>query len=282
MAEFRIQVRNLNVSLDGKPILRDISVDVRKGEIFTIIGPSGAGKSIFLRSLNRLLEPESGDILLDGTSIFSMDPRLVRKKVGMVFQIPIMFYGTVEDNILTGPRIWGEYHSASGVGGWPGQQGGGGSRKSIDQTQDTDPAVKNPGGMIEDILQSVDLPLYYGKRDGAKLSVGEQQRVCIGRAVANDPEVILMDEPTASLDPDATLKIETLIRKLNRDLGLTVVIVTHDMKQAKRIGDTTLLLEEGRVKQVGPTSSHFSDDDAQVQTRQIPQDSRVSGGILNG
>lgn len=254
MSEYRIQVQNLNVTIDNKKILNDISVNVKKGEIFTIIGPSGAGKSIFLRTLNRLLEPESGKILLDGNSILTMDPRMVRKKVGMVFQLPILFPGTVEDNILTGPRIWDgtkitkEETNENGLG-----QGGRGDKTN---------RISNHHGetlerMVENLLKSVDLPSDYAKQDAGKLSVGEQQRVCISRAIANDPEVILMDEPTASLDPESTHKIETLIKKLNRELGLTVVIVTHNMKQARKIGDTTMLLEKGQVVQVGPTSDHF-------------------------
>lgn len=225
----KIKVRNLGKSLDGKTILRGIDVTIPKGEIFTIVGPSGAGKSMFLRTLNRLIDPEAGEILLDGVSIFSMDPREVRRKVGMVFQIPILFEGTVADNILMGPRIRGKELTT-------------GEARDI----------------VRRSLDSVHLPQEVMDKDAAKLSVGEQQRVCIARALANDPEVILMDEPTASLDPTTTLKIESLISSLNEELGLTFVVVTHDMAQARRIGTTTMILKAGKVLDLDRTEEIFS------------------------
>jgi len=226
---YKIHVRGISKSFDEKVVLEDINVKITENEIFTIVGPSGSGKSMFLRTLNRLLEPDSGDIFLDGVSIFTMDPRELRRKVGMVFQIPIIFPGTVEDNILSGPRIWGK--EVSGV---------------------------EKMNMVRQSLDSVDLPREYAIRDSSKVSVGEQQRVCIARAIANDPDVILMDEPTASLDPKTTLKIESLIRKLNQELGITFVIITHNIQQARKIGDTTMLMKAGKVLHVDRTEIIFS------------------------
>ena len=237
----KIKVQNLMKSLEGKTILSGINVTILKGEIFTIVGPSGAGKSMFLRALNRLTEPEAGDILLDGVSLFSLNPRELRRKVGMVFQVPVLFPGTVRENIRTGPVMWDEEDR---------------SRAGIETTPDD----------VTTILESVALSPDFADRDAGNLSVGEQQRVCIARALANDPQVLLMDEPTASLDPTSTRKIESLITTLNLDRGLTFVVVTHNMDQARRIGHTTMLLEAGEVKEVLPTIEFFSVPRAGFQT----------------
>lgn len=231
----KFEIRNIELSLQENKILHGINVSIESGKIYTIVGPSGAGKSMFLRTLNRLVEIEKGDILLDGLSIKTMDPRELRRKVGMVFQLPVLFPGTVGENILAGPVLRGV--------------------QVPDDQQD---------GIIGKALESVDLPLDYADRRSDRISVGEQQRVCIARAIANDPEVLLMDEPTASLDPLSTQRIEKLIRSLNQDLDLTIVVITHNLEQAKRIGDMTMSMKEGRVIQTAITQDFFTETDHQT------------------
>ncbi len=211
MTDEKIVVKHISLSIGEREILHDISTEIREREIFTIIGPSGSGKSTFLRTLNRLAEISRGDILLDGQSILSMDPQKLRRRVGMVFQIPVTFEGTVEENILMGPRLTG------------------GEMPDVDQ-----------------ILEMVALDRSFSPRMASELSMGEQQRVCIGRAIANGPEVLLMDEPTSALDPASTLKIEELIVRLRDRVGLTFAIVSHNMEQSKRLGERTMIIRSGR------------------------------------
>ena len=227
-------VRGLSLSMEGRSVLGPVSVDIPGGEIFTIVGPSGSGKTMFLRTLNRLTEPDSGTITLAGTDIRSIPPRELRRRVGMVFQTPVIFPGTVLDNLLMGPSMREE----------TGPRG----REAQTFTREDADSLLRSVGLASDILH----------REAAKLSVGEQQRVCIARALANDPEVLLLDESTASLDPGSTTTIERLMVSLNRELGLTLVMVTHNMEQARRIGHTTMLLEAGRVTLVLPTREFFS------------------------
>lgn len=235
-----IQVRKIFHSIDTIRILDSISFDVPSGEIITIVGPSGSGKSTLLRTLNRLIGIDSGRILFHGSPIDAIPPRELRQHIGMVFQVPIPFPGTVRENILTGPSL-----SCDTTGTCSGDE------KDPRSTRDSDIDV-------DSILGAVGLPPTYADRIADTLSVGEQQRVCIARALANNPEVLLMDEPTSSLDPESTRRIESLITRLNREQGLTFVVITHDMDQARRIGTTTLLLEAGSISENLPTSEFFT------------------------
>jgi putative ABC transport system ATP-binding protein len=206
-----MSARDLFIRIRDREIIHGISVDILEKEIFTVIGPSGSGKSTFLRTLNRLVEIDKGEITLDGRDIKDLDPKVLRQRVGMVFQVPITFDGTVEDNILMGPRLTGR---------------------------------KPP--KVEAILELVALDESFASRMASELSIGEQQRVCIGRAIANGPEVLLMDEPTSALDPASTQKIEELVLRLRENQGLTFVIVSHNMDQSRRIGERTMVIREGR------------------------------------
>ncbi len=182
-----------------------------EGEIACVTGPSGSGKSTLLRALNRLVEPTGGEVFLEGVPTGTMDPLVLRRRVGMIFQLPALSGETVEETVLYGPRLLGSDADVAGLLGAVG----------LDQEL----ASRDPGG----------------------LSVGQQQRVSIARALALGPEVLLMDEPTSALDESARDRIELLVKDLNRREGLTFVIVSHDLAQVERLADRVVLVDAGRV-----------------------------------
>lgn len=201
-------------------LIEDATFEVRTGEVLAIVGPSGSGKSSLLRLLNRLDEPTSGTVFVEGTDYRQIAPQELRRKLGMVTQRPYLFPGTVEQNVRFGP-------SQRGVIMTP---------QSVDQ-----------------ILAEVGLK-GYANRDIAKLSGGESQRVSLARTLANSPSVLLLDEPTSALDEVSKLEIETLIQKIVREQELTCVLVTHDRAQAARLAQRAMLLESGHIVQIGPVS----------------------------
>lgn len=166
-----------------------------------------------LRCLNRLEEPHGGEVLLDGVDVRDIDPPELRRRVGMIFQTPVIFEGGVRANLSYG-------------------------LESVTDEQ------------LGAALDEAGLPRSFLDRDSMALSVGQAQRVCIARALVRRPEVLLMDEPTSALDKDAAARIERLIHSL-ADLGLAVVVVTHDLDQARRVADSGILLVEGRVVATG-------------------------------
>jgi putative ABC transport system ATP-binding protein len=202
-------VQRVSLSRGGTRVLHGIDAVFERNVVSTVVGPSGSGKTSLLRCLNRLEEPEEGSVLLDADDIRTVEPTTLRRRVGMIFQVPLLFTGDVRSNLRYG---------ADGL-----------SEKK----------------MVEG-LEVSGLPASFLDRDARSLSVGQAQRACIARALVRDPEVLLMDEPTSSLDKDASARIESLIGSLVAD-GLTIVLVTHDLEQAKRVGSRALLLVEGRV-----------------------------------
>ena len=210
-------VRNLRKRLSDRTVLKNVSFEVYSGEIFIIRGPSGSGKSTLLRCLNRLIEPDAGDILFKGKSIFEMNPTELRRGVILVPQVPVMFDGTVKENLTFALEVLKMKYS------------------------DED---------IKEIIERVGLPLSYLDKPARELSVGEQQRVSIARALMLNPEVMLMDEPTSHLDPENTRIIEDLILDLNRDRNITFVVVSHSEEQARRIGDRIGFLEDGVIRKI--------------------------------
>lgn len=210
-----------------KQILTDVAFEVPSGQILAIIGPSGAGKSSLLRLVNRLDEPTAGEILLAGSPYRSLAVTDLRRTVGMVFQAPALFDGTVAENIAYGPRLRG-----------------------VSRTEQRAKA--------ESCLARVGLDADLLDRDGSTLSGGQQQRVAFARAIANDPTVLLLDEVTSALDPASSAQIESLIRSLSRDQGLTILLVTHDLSLARRVADRVLVLADGRVLEAGSTESVFT------------------------
>ena len=195
--------------------LKDITIKIPENKVTALIGPSGCGKSTFLRSFNRMndLIPgvhTEGSVLIDGEDIFKIDPVALRQNVGMVFQKPNPFPKSIFENVAYGPRVTGlkDHHKLEEI-----------VERSL-----------RSAALWNEVRDNLGKP-------GLDLSGGQQQRLCIARALAVEPTVILMDEPAASLDPIATLKIEDLINELSANY--TIVIVTHNMQQAGRVSDFT-------------------------------------------
>ncbi|MBD3274213.1 MAG: ATP-binding cassette domain-containing protein [Candidatus Marinimicrobia bacterium] len=210
----------------GKYILRDITFRVHENEILTVLGPSGAGKSTLLRLLNALDDPDEGQIQFRGKDITEMDIFELRTKIGMVFQKPALLPGTVKDNL--------EYpYKVKNTTGTP----------DISYTE-----LLNTVGLSNQLLS----------RDSTALSVGQQQRVMIARALVNQPKVLLMDEPTSALDPSASNKILKLTNDLQKEYGLTIIFVTHNIPKAKEIADRVLFLVDGELKNDTPAEDFFS------------------------
>ena len=209
---------HLSRTVNGVPLVNDVTVQIQTGEVLAVVGPSGSGKSSFLRLLNRLDEPTSGTVFLEGIDYRQLPPRELRRKVGMVTQRAFMFPGTVAENLRFGPRQRGEALSDA---------------------------------RAEELLTRVGLP-GYGARDVVNLSGGEAQRVSLARALANSPVVLLLDEPTSALDDEAKSGVESLIREIINDSRLTCVVVTHDVSQAARMANRVMLLEWGRAVRIGP------------------------------
>lgn len=211
----KIQIRNLiKVSDKGVPILSKINLEIPKGVIMGVIGPSGSGKSTMLRALNRLWEPPSGTVFLDGHDISHLDVLALRRKVGMLFQLPVLFEGTVADNIRYGPQLRGK---------------------------------KLSDNEVHKLLALADLETSFFNTPGCELSVGQAQRVALARTLANQPEVLLLDEPTSALDPISTQNIEDVLVKLKNNQGMTIIMVSHSIKQIQRIADVVCLLVDGEI-----------------------------------
>ncbi|MGI6656033.1 MAG: phosphate ABC transporter ATP-binding protein PstB [Desulfobulbus sp.] len=237
VGEPRISCRGVNVFYGDKHAVKNVSIDVGKNEVLAMIGPSGCGKSAFLRCLNRMNDTVpgcrvTGEVILDNLDIYSceVDVAPLRTRVGMVFQNPVPFPKTVFDNVAYGPRIHGL---------------AAGKSELADQVED----ALRKAGLWDEVCDRLDLP-------GTLLSAGQQQRLCIARALAVHPDVILMDEPCSSLDPIATSTVEDLIGKL-RD-HYSIVLVTHNMQQAARVSQRTAYFHRGHLVEVGATNRIFT------------------------
>ena len=206
----KIEVRGLRYGAGGSEILAGVGASMPGGQITAVVGPSGAGKSTLLRAINRLIEPSSGEVYLDGEPTSGLDPLELRRRVGMVSQIPALFGDSVEEAVLYGARL---------------------------SCEDADPGR---------LLEMVGLSASLAERDPQALSVGQQQRVAIARALALRPEALLLDEPTSALDEAARRRIEELVTDLNARLGLTMVFVSHDLSQVERVADRVVVLADGK------------------------------------
>lgn len=229
-----IHCENVDIFYGDFPAITDLNLDIEESKITALIGPSGCGKSTFLRSLNRMNDfiegsRVNGKILLKGEDIYDprVDPVEVRLRVGMVFQSPNPFPKTIYENIALGPRL----------NGYTG---------NLNELVETALQKSYLWDEVKDKL----------KQNAYSLSGGQQQRLCVARAIAMQPEILLMDEPTASLDPISTSKIEELIVELRKDYS--VIIVTHNLQQAARIGDTTCLFYHGKLIEKGTTEEMFN------------------------
>jgi len=242
------EIRDLDFYYGAFQALHGIRMDILPRQVTALIGPSGCGKSTFLRCLNRMNDTIAGtrvegQVLLEGRDIYApdVDLALLRQRVGMVFQKPNPFPQSVYDNIAFGPRVLGLTKDREELD-WI-------VEKSLKQAALWD-VVKN--GL---------------KKSALELSLGQQQRLCIARLIAVQPEVILMDEPASALDPIATLKIEELISELRENY--TIVIVTHSMEQAARVSDVTGLFWLGELIEFSPTAQMFTRPDNKITEEYI-------------
>jgi phosphate transport system ATP-binding protein len=227
-------VRQLDFYYGASKALSNITLDIEQKKVTALIGPSGCGKSTFLRCLNRMNDTISGTrvegkILLQGEDIYdeNMDVVILRQRVGMVFQKPNPFPQSIYDNVAFGPRVMG-------------------MDVNMDEVVEKSLVAAALWDEVKDDLKS----------DALGLSLGQQQRLCIARVIAVQPEVILMDESTSALDPIATLRVEELIAELKKDY--TIVIVTHNMQQAARVSDYTGLFWLGELVEFSPTNQIFT------------------------
>ena len=234
----RIAVAELNAYFGAVHAVRHVSVDLTDRSVTAIIGPSGCGKSTFLRCLNRMHETVptarvDGRVLLDGYDIYGegISPVAVRRQVGMVFQRPTPFPTmSIRENVAAGLVIADK-------------------RPSGNATDEIIERALKRAALWDEVRDRL-------KTSATGLSGGQQQRLCIARALATDPEVLLLDEPTASLDPISTQKVEELIYELRTDV--TVVIVTHNLQQAARVSDQTAFFLGGELIEVAPTETMFT------------------------
>ncbi|MDD7363704.1 MAG: phosphate ABC transporter ATP-binding protein PstB [Peptoniphilus sp.] len=247
MHESKILVNDVDLWYGDFQALKKINLDIKEHEILAFIGPSGCGKSTMLKCLNRMNDLVEdcrieGEMLLDGEDIYAKnyDVNLLRKNVGMVFQNPNPFPMSIFDNIAYGPRTHG---------------------------------IKNKAALEEIVERSLRGAAIWDEvkdklnQKATAVSGGQQQRICIARALAVEPQVLLMDEPTSALDPISTLKIEELVQDLKKDY--TIIMVTHNMQQAARVSDKTAFFLSGEVIEADSTEKMFSN----------PEDSRTEDYI---
>ena len=232
----KFEVSNMDLYYSNFHALKNINLSIPEREITALIGPSGCGKSTFLKSLNRMNDLVegcriSGEILLDRVDIYKskMDVNVLRKRVGMVFQKPNPFPMSIYDNIAYGPRTHGV-------------------RKKSQLDEIVEKSLRD-AAIWDEVKDRLN-------KSALGMSGGQQQRLCIARALAVEPEVLLMDEPTSALDPISTSKVEELALELKD--RYTIVIVTHNMQQAARISDKTAFFLLGELVEMGPTERVFS------------------------
>lgn len=226
-----IQIQNLNVEIDGTRILKDINLSVPNNSITSIIGPSGCGKTTLLKTLNRLLDDTkgvqvTGSVLVNGEDLYAEDAEVthIRKKMGLLSQKPFPLPMSIFDNVAYGPRIHGERR-----------------KKVLSEIVETQ--LKNVG-LWEEVKDRMDA-------SATALSIGQQQRLCLARGLAVQPEIILGDESTSALDPISTQTIENLLIELKKDY--TIVLVTHILRQARRVSDYIVFVYGGEILEFGKT-----------------------------
>ena len=243
-----MSVKDCNVFYDENQALKNINLEIGKSEVIALIGPSGCGKSTFLRCLNRLNDTidlcrVTGEFSLEGEDIYSgdMDVVLLRARVGMVFQKPNPFPKSIYENVAYGPKIHGITSS----------------KRELDELVDLS---LDRAGLLEEVKDRIHSP-------GTSPSGGQQQRLCIARAIAIKPDVILMDEPCSALDPIATEKIEGLINELKENYA--IVMVTHSMSQAARVSQRAAYFHLGDLIEVGDTKKIFEDPEHELTKNYI-------------
>jgi UDP-glucose/iron transport system ATP-binding protein len=209
------ELRELSLTRGGRRVLDSVGADVEAGAT-AIVGPSGSGKSTLLRLLNRLADPDEGEISYRGEPLNEYDPLALRREVSLVPQLPSLLDGTVESNLAYAAQLAG---------------------RELDAAECLGHAGLSPD---------------FAARDIAKLSVGEQQRVMLARALAQEPDVLLLDEPTSALDHAARDAVEATLLRLRRELDISLIVVSHDPEQARRLAERAVRLVAGRVIACGP------------------------------
>ncbi|MCP1662290.1 MAG: ABC transporter ATP-binding protein [Methanocalculus sp. MSAO_Arc1] len=242
-----LDLRDITKTFGDSEVLRGVSAEIRKGEIFTIIGPSGAGKSTLLRIINLLESPSGGDVLLEGMRIHGAKSLEIRRRMGMVFQKPAAFNTSVYENVALGLRFRGEPEAV----------------------------VRQK---VADGLSLVGLS-GFEERKAKTLSGGEMQRVALARVMVTDPEILLLDEPTANLDPVSVEMIEELILKINREFATTILLSTHDMFQGQRLADQMGVMVDGRFAQVGTPREIFTSPQDPYVARFVGIENIIDGTI---
>lgn len=230
--EKAIEFNHVYYSDGPMEIIKDITGFIAKGKITTLVGPSGAGKTTLFRLCNGLISPTKGDILIEGKSIQSYEPTSLRRKVGLALQSATMLNGTVFQNLAL--------------------------PKELIEEQLTEEEAK-------DFLTSVSLNSNLINKDIKELSGGERQKVSIARTLVNRPEILLLDEITSSLDRVSKQEIEELIIKINKDFHVTIIWITHNLKQATKIGEDTWVMMDGRLLETGKSNLLFNPENEQVQ-----------------
>ncbi|MFC7051481.1 ABC transporter ATP-binding protein [Hansschlegelia quercus] len=224
-----IAIERLSKRYGETAAVADVSLEIAEGESLAIVGSSGSGKSTLLKTINRLVEPSAGRVVVDGEDVSTVAPHLLRRRIGYVMQGAGLFpHRTAFENISTTPRLlrWEE------------------------------PRIR---ARVDELLTLLGLdPATYGPRKPHELSGGEQQRVGVARALAAEPRVLLMDEPFGALDPAVRAKAQVDLAALRKRLGLTIVLVTHDMDEAARLGDRIAVMHRGRLLQQGTPAEIFS------------------------
>jgi len=226
-----ISVQHLNVNIGAQQVLKDITINIPNKKVISIIGPSGCGKTTLLKSFNRLLDnvPDvkiDGKVLVDGEDIYAPGAEVthIRKKMGLLSQRPYPLPMSIYDNVAYGPRIHGNQKKAE-----------------LDELVEKQLKATGLWNEVKDRL----------KAPASKLSIGQQQRLCLARGLAVEPEIILGDESTSALDPISTAIIEDLFIRLKEDY--TIVLVTHILRQARRVSDYIIFVYMGRIIEFGPT-----------------------------
>lgn len=244
-----IRIEQLSKTFGNKETIRNISLAIRKGEIFTLIGPSGCGKTTIIRLIDLLDTPTSGKIFFGGedTTAPHADMIAIRRRMGMVFQKPAVLNTTVEQNVGFGLKFRGV----------PGAE------------------IKN---RVLEALDLVGLPAF-GQQRAVTLSGGEMQRVAIARAMVTRPEVLLLDEPTANLDPVSVELIEDLILRINKEFKTTIIMSTHDMIQGQRLADRIGVIMDGKLVQTGTSTDIFYQPMGQKIARFVGIEA-ITGGIV--
>jgi len=215
------ELRDVSLVRGGRRVLDSVSAGIPEGAT-AVVGPSGAGKSTLLRLLNRLADPDSGSISYRDRPLDSYDPLELRRKVALVPQLPALLEGTVGSNVSYAAQLAGKRSDARRC------------------------------------LRLAGLDPRFAERDVAKLSVGARQRAMLGRALAQEPEVLLLDEPTSALDHEARDAIEATLADLRRELEISIVLVSHDPEQARRLGEWVVRMEDGRAAECGPLAEVFA------------------------